>query len=54
MVNTLLTEIDGVDGHDGVVTVAACNHPQRLGSAPTRNGRLNRCIRLDYALNRAA
>ena len=48
VVNALLAEIDGVEGRDGVVLVAACNHPQKLDAALTRSGRLDRHIRLEY------
>jgi hypothetical protein len=46
VVNALLSEIDGVEGRDGVVLVAACNHPDRLDPALTRSGRLDRHIRI--------
>lgn len=46
VVNSLLAEIDGVDARDGVVVLAACNHPDRLDPALTRSGRLDRHIRL--------
>ncbi len=46
VVNSLLAEIDGADARDGVVVVAACNHPDRLDPALTRSGRLDRHIRL--------
>ncbi len=46
VVNALLTEIDGVDGRDGVILVGACNHPDRLDPALTRSGRLDRHIRI--------
>ncbi len=46
VVNGLLAEIDGADARDGVVLVAACNHPDRLDPALVRSGRLDRHIRL--------
>jgi ATP-dependent Zn protease len=46
VVNTLLAEIDGVWGRDGVVVLAACNHPRLLDPALTRSGRLDRHIRI--------
>ena len=46
VVNALLTEIDGVQGREGVVVLAACNHPHLLDPALTRSGRLDRHIRL--------
>ena len=46
VVNALLAEIDGVDGREGVVLVAACNHPDKLDPALVRSGRLDRHIRI--------
>jgi cell division protease FtsH len=46
VVNALLAEIDGVEARDGVVLVAACNHPSKLDPALTRSGRLDRHIRI--------
>jgi cell division protease FtsH len=46
VVNALLSEIDGVESLEGVVILAACNHPQRLDPALVRSGRLNRHIRI--------
>ena len=46
VVNALLAEIDGADARDGVVLVAACNHPGKLDPALVRSGRLDRHIRL--------
>ena len=46
VVNSLLAEIDGAEARDGVVLVAACNHPDRLDPALVRSGRLDRHIRL--------
>jgi ATP-dependent Zn protease len=45
-VNALLAELDGVQGREGVVVVAACNHPHLLDAALTRSGRLDRHIRI--------
>lgn len=53
MVNALLTEIDGVEGQDGVVLVAACNDPARLDPALVRAGRLDRHIRVHMPDRRA-
>ncbi len=47
VVNALLAEIDGVEGREGVVIVAACNHPDRLDPALVRSGRLDRHIKID-------
>lgn len=46
IVNSLLAEIDGADARDGVVVMAACNHPEKLDPALVRSGRLDRHIRL--------
>ena len=45
-VNALLAEIDGIDGREGIVLLAACNHPGRLDPALVRSGRLDRHIRI--------
>ena len=46
VVNALLAEIDGVEGRQGVILVAACNHPEKLDPALIRSGRLDRHIRV--------
>lgn len=46
VVNALLAEIDGVQGREGVVVIAACNHPDKLDPALTRSGRLDRHVRI--------
>ena len=46
IVNALLAEIDGVQGRDGVILVAACNHPEKLDPALIRSGRLDRHVRI--------
>lgn len=46
VVNALLSEIDGVEGLEGVVMLAACNHPERLDPALVRSGRLDHHIRI--------
>ena len=46
VVNALLAEIDGVEGRNGVVLLAACNHPHLLDPALTRAGRLERHIHI--------
>jgi cell division protease FtsH len=53
VVNALLAEMDGVEGRDGVVLLAACNHPHLLDPALTRSGRLERHIRISLP-NQAA
>ncbi len=45
-VNALLAELDGVQGREGVVVVAACNNPHLLDPALTRSGRLDRHVRI--------
>lgn len=47
VVNALLGEVDGLEGREGVVLVAACNLPQVLDPALTRSGRLDRHIRIE-------
>lgn len=44
VVNALLAEIDGVQGREGVVLLAACNHADHLDPALARSGRLDRHI----------
>jgi cell division protease FtsH len=44
VVNCLLEQLDGVVAREGVVVVAACNHPDRIDAAITRSGRLDRTI----------
>lgn len=44
VVNGFLEHLDGVAGREGVVVVAACNHPDRLDPAIVRSGRLDRAI----------
>ena len=46
VVNSLLAEIDGVEGREGVVLVAACNMPDKLDPALVRSGRLDRHLRI--------
>ena len=46
VVNALLAEVDGVQGREGVVVLAACNHPDRLDPALVRSGRLDRHVRI--------
>jgi cell division protease FtsH len=53
VVNALLAEIDGVEGRDGVILLAACNFPEKLDPALVRSGRLDRHIKISRP-NRAA
>lgn len=46
VVSALLAELDDVEGREGLVVIAACNHPDKLDPALTRSGRLDRHIRL--------
>ncbi|TLU71892.1 AAA family ATPase [Lichenicoccus roseus] len=46
VVNALLAEIDGVEGREGVILLAACNYPEKLDPALVRSGRLDRHIRI--------
>jgi cell division protease FtsH len=45
--NSLLVEMDGFDGHEGVIIVAATNRPDVLDSALLRPGRFDRQIMID-------
>ena len=42
--NQLLTEMDGFEGNNGVIILAATNRPESLDPAPTRPGRLDRRV----------
>lgn len=53
IVNALLSEIDGVQGREGVVLLAACNHAERLDPALVRSGRLDRHIHVGLPDRRA-
>ncbi len=53
VVNALLAEIDGVQGREGVVLLAACNHAERLDPALVRSGRLDRHIHVGLPDRRA-
>jgi len=45
--NSLLVEMDGFDGHEGVIIVAATNRPDVLDPALLRPGRFDRQIMID-------
>ena len=42
--NQLLTEMDGFEGSNGVIILAATNRPESLDPAPTRPGRFDRRV----------
>lgn len=44
VVNALLECLDGVEGHEGVIVLAACNNPDRIDPALLRGGRLEKHI----------
>ena len=45
--NSLLVEMDGFDGREGVIIIAATNRPDVLDSALTRPGRFDRQVIID-------
>lgn len=47
VVNSLLECIDGIDGRQGVVVVAATNFPEAVDRALLRSGRIERHVRMD-------
>ncbi|HKV58641.1 MAG TPA: CDC48 family AAA ATPase [Ktedonobacteraceae bacterium] len=44
----LLTEMDGVEGREGVIVVAATNRPELIDTALLRPGRFDLVVELDY------
>lgn len=44
MVNQFLTELDGVEGLQGVVVIAATSRPELLDPALLRSGRIDRMV----------
>lgn len=47
VVNQLLTEMDGVEGRNGVFIMAATNRPDMIDSAVLRPGRLDKILYVD-------
>jgi len=45
--NSLLVEMDGFDGHEGVIIIAATNRPDVLDNALLRPGRFDRQVTID-------
>ena len=45
--NSLLVEMDGFDGHEGIIIIAATNRPDVLDSALLRPGRFDRQVTID-------
>ncbi len=45
--NSLLVEMDGFDGHEGVIIIAATNRPDVLDQALLRPGRFDRQVTID-------
>lgn len=41
-----LEQLDGIDGREGVIVIAACNHPGSIDPAILRAGRLDRHVRI--------
>ena len=53
IVNSFLEQLDGTDGREGVVVIAACNDAGRLDPAIVRSGRLDRTIQVGLPNARA-
>jgi cell division protease FtsH len=45
--NSLLVEMDGFDGHEGIIIIAATNRPDVLDNALLRPGRFDRQVTID-------
>lgn len=52
-INGLLEQLDGIEGREGVIVVAACNHPVRVDTAILRAGRLDRHVVISLPDQRA-
>jgi|GEM_PF-669927 len=48
IVTALLDQLDGFHGHEGVMVMAATNHPEKLDAALIRPGRFDHIVTLDY------
>jgi cell division protease FtsH len=48
VVGALLDLLDGFEGHEGVVVMAATNHPEKLDKAIVRPGRFDRILTLPH------
>lgn len=46
VVSVLIAELDDAEGREGIVVIAASNHPGKLDPALLRSGRLDRHIRI--------
>ena len=53
VINALLTELDGFEGHAPLLVIGATNHPDMIDPALTRPGRLHARIKIDI-LHKAA
>ncbi|KAH6909267.1 P-loop containing nucleoside triphosphate hydrolase protein [Coprinopsis sp. MPI-PUGE-AT-0042] len=51
VVNTLLTELDGLDARKGVYVIAATNRPDMIDPAMVRPGRLDKLLYVDLPTN---
>ncbi|CDZ35642.1 Putative ATP-dependent hydrolase protein [Neorhizobium galegae bv. officinalis] len=45
-INGLLEQLDGIEGREGVIVVAASNHPTKVDPAILRSGRLDRHVKI--------
>ncbi len=48
IVTALIDQLDGYHGHEGVIVMAATNHPEKLDKAITRAGRFDRILSLPH------
>jgi len=49
--NTLLDALDGINPNSGRITFITTNHPNKMGRALLRAGRIDKKYKLDYATN---